>query len=322
MSRHPQEEALHQSIVASPGDDAMWLILADWLEEYDDPHRVELLRLHRKLLATCCEPDRHPERAAWQSRIVELLTAGVRPSVPRQTVTLAKGVEMAFHFIPPGSFLMGSPEMGRSGAEAQHQVMLTRGFWMALTPVTHAQWQAMMGSNPSYSRYKGNLRPVEEVSWYDCEIFCRRLGEKVGRIFRLPTEAEWEYACRAGTTTPFFFGEILSPEQANYDGSHPHGAGKKGVYRARTIAVASFPCNAWGLFDMHGNVWEWCKDRLARYGASPVRDPQGPKGGGGRVIRGGAWRIPADQCRSASRSDHLPGFRSNVCGCRVVLCPG
>ena len=138
-----------QGIVDEPQDENRWLVLADWLEEHDDPRRAELLRLHRRLLATCCEPEKHPERAVWHARIVALLADGVKPCVPQRTVLLGESVEMAFNFIPPGSFLMGSPpqEKGRVNNEVLHRVMLTRGFWMGVYPVTQAQWRAVMAKN-------------------------------------------------------------------------------------------------------------------------------------------------------------------------------
>src|SRR4051794_17771474 len=150
-------DALLRWIVADPQAEDRYLVLADWLEEHDDPRRAELLRLHRRLLATCCEPDQHPERAELQGRIVELLAEGVKPCVSQRTVELGEGVKMTFSFIPPGTFIMGSPpqEEGRGdhewlGAnEVQHQVTLTRGFWLGTCPVTQAQWQAVMGRNPS-----------------------------------------------------------------------------------------------------------------------------------------------------------------------------
>jgi formylglycine-generating enzyme required for sulfatase activity len=245
-----------------------------------------------------------------------------------EKVSLRSGVEMRFAWCPPGTFLMGSPpgEEGREpyqGAdESQHRVTLTKGFWMGVTPVTQAQWQAVMGSNPSH--FKGDDRPVEQVSWEDCQEFCqefcKKFGAKVGKRFRLPTEAEWEYACRAGTTTPFSFGETISTDQANYDGNYTYGRGKKGTYRQQTTSAGSFPKNAWGLFDMHGNVWEWCQDWYGPYPEEDIKDPQGGNNGDARVLRGGSWcNFPA-WCRAAARNRIAPANRHFLCGCRVVLC--
>src|SRR5262249_38150487 len=160
-----------------------------------------------------------PERAGWQSRIVELLGQGVHPRVPRQTVFLGKRprVPMTFSWIPPGTFLMGSPpeEVGRRTNETRHRVTLTKGFWLGVYPVTQEQWGAVMGRTPS--RFKGEGHPVENVTWGSCQEFCDKLGEGTGERVRLPTEAEWEWGCRAGTTTPFFVGDTISTEQANYD---------------------------------------------------------------------------------------------------------
>jgi uncharacterized protein (TIGR02996 family) len=260
VTPRPEEEAFLRDIVASGGDESLYLILADWLEEHDDPRRAELLRLHRRMLATCCEPDKHPERAAWHARMVLLLAEGVVPSVPRVEVA-----GMTFAWCPPGTFLMGSPadEAERSDDEMQHRVTLTKGFWLGAAPVTQKQWQVVMGSNPS--RFKGKDRPAEKLSWEDCQAFCSRLKEHTDKTFRLPTEAEWEYACRAGTTTPFSFGGTITPEQVNYDGNNPYGGAPQGVSRSNTTAVGTFPANAWGLYDLHGNVMEWCYDRDGPY---------------------------------------------------------
>src|SRR5262249_26689915 len=154
-------------------------------------------------------------------------------------------------------------EEGRSDDEVQHRVTLTGGFFLGVHQVTQAQWQMVMGSKPS--RFKGENLPVERVSWDDCQEFCKRLAERDGKRYRLPTEAEWGYACRAGTATPFPFGETISPDQANYGGYYTYGKGKEGVYRQKTTPVGSFPANAWGLFDMHGNVYEWCEDWYGPY---------------------------------------------------------
>jgi uncharacterized protein (TIGR02996 family) len=317
---HPEEQALLQGIVDNPGDDGRFGILADWLDEHDDPRRAELLRLHRRLLETCCEPDKHHERGAWQARVVELLGEGVRPSVPRWTVKVSKGIEMAFAWVPPGRFVMGSPpdEEEREDDETQHQVTLTGGFYLGVCPVTQAQWRVVRGTHQS--RFQGDDLPVEQVSWDDCQAFCTELGEKVGLRFCLPTEAQWEYACRAGTTTPFHFGATLSTDQANYKGKFVYGRGKKGLYRKHTTPVGSFPPNAWGLCDMHGNVLDWCSDRYGPYLSGDIQDPQGDDSGYFRVQRGGSWFYCPWGCRSASRDRLGPDRRGRDYGCRLVLC--
>jgi formylglycine-generating enzyme required for sulfatase activity len=184
--------------------------------------------------------------------------------------------------------------------------------------VTQAQWRAVMGNNPS--RFKEDRRPVESVSWEDATTFCRKASELTGRKLRLPTEAEWEYACRAGTTTEFNTGEIISADdQANYNGNYPYGNDGKGVYREETVEVGSFPGNAWGLHDMHGNVWEWCSDWYGQYDISNIIDPYGVANGSHRVLRGGSWRGIAWFCRSAYRISCDPGGRGDDIGFRVVL---
>jgi len=171
--------------------------------------------------------------------------------------------------IPAGSFLMGSPanEPGRSKVEGPQRDVTLAAFWMAQTPITQAQWRDVAGwekverdLNPDPSHFKGDQRPVESVSWFDAMEFCRRLSQRTGRRYTLPSEAQWEYACRAGTTTPFHFGPTISTEAANYDGNYTYGQGERGISREQTTDVASFPANTWGLHDMHGNVWEWCLD--------------------------------------------------------------
>jgi uncharacterized protein (TIGR02996 family) len=316
-----EELAFLQAIVNSPGDDALWLILSDWLLEHDDPRRAELLRLHRQLLATCCEPETFPQRASGQARLVQLLAGGVNPSVPRQSVILGEGIEMTFTWIPPGSFLMGSPpdEAERGEGETRHQVTLAEGFWLGVTPVTQTQWQMVMRENPS--RNPGDDLPVDQVSWTDCQGFCRRLGKKLGTRFRLPTEAEWEYACRAGTTTPFFFGETLTGDQANFDDDD--GPPGMRVYREGPTPVASFSANAWGLYDMHGNVYEWCKAWHDEAGsaATPKAGSQGRDREKAGVLRGGSWFGYRRWCRSSCRVGMAPTSRLIHAGCRVVLCP-
>jgi uncharacterized protein (TIGR02996 family) len=317
----PQEQAFLQAIVDNPGDDAVYLILADWLEEHDDPRRAELLRLHRRLLTTCCQPEQHPEWAAQQARLVQLLAERVRPCVPRRAVDLGHGVQMVFAWLPPGSFLMGSPhaEEERCSDETRHRVTLTQGLWLGVYAVTQAEWVAVMDSNPS--TFKGAGHPVETVSWDDCQELCRQLAGRDGRRYRLPSEAQWEYACRAGTTTPFYFGATLSTDQANYDDNRTDGKSERGIYRPQTTPVGSFPPNAWGLYDMHGNVWEWCRDWHGPYHNDGIEDPEGSNTGEFRVLRGGSW-VNARRCsRSAFRNNGVaPANRRDYAGCRVLLC--
>jgi WD40 repeat protein len=239
--------------------------------------------------------------------------------------TFTNSIGMKFVWIPPGTYMMGSPksEAGRKENEAQHKVTLTKGFYMGVYTVTQEQWEAIMGDNPSHmGQSRLNLEknlPVEKVSWEDCQAFLKKLREKDKKPYRLPTEAEWEYACRAGTTTPFHFGETISTDQANYCGDFIYGKGKKGVDRKTTTPVGSFPANAFGLHDMHGNVWQWCQDWYGDYPQKDVGDPQGPESGKFRVLRGGSWGSGPD--RSAQRYAMVPTHRDEYCGLRICFTP-
>jgi formylglycine-generating enzyme required for sulfatase activity len=274
-----------------------------------------------------------------QARVAELLNVGVRPVVPE----VVNSIGMRLALIPPGTFLMGSPEdeEGRSEDEEQHEVEITRPFYMGVFQVTQAQWQAVMGNNPCFfcatRGGKGKVRgmntgdfPVEQVSWEDATAFLKKLAalekqREAGREYRLPTEAEWEYSCRGGTcsSAPFHQGNSLSSSQGNFNGNYPYGGAARGPYLERTCAVGSYRPNAFGLFDMHGNVLEWCSDWFARdyYKASPRRDPPGPSDGSSRVIRGGSGINHGSACRSASRSGDRPGLRRRVVGFRVAAAP-
>ncbi|MCP4221307.1 MAG: formylglycine-generating enzyme family protein, partial [bacterium] len=207
---------------------------------------------------------------------------------------------MTFVYIEPGTFMMGSPEneIRRLDWEVRRKVTITRGFYMQTTEMTQGQWKAIMGENPSHFKNCGADCPVENVSWLDVKAFVNKLNSRGEGTYRLPTEAQWEYACRAGTDTPFSFGNCLSTDQANYKGTHPLPGCPKGENRKRTVAVGSFPANDWGLYDMHGNVVEWCMNRLERYSSDPVTDPQGPSKGTNRMYRGGAWSGVGRNCRS------------------------
>jgi formylglycine-generating enzyme required for sulfatase activity len=174
-----------------------------------------------------------------------------------------------------------------------------------------------MGHNPS--KFPGADHPVENVSWDDCQAFCRRLGDKDGRVYRLPSEAEWECACRAGSAGPFSCGGGLRTDQANFDGRDGFAGTAAGVFRGGTTAVGSFSANAWGLFDLHGNVYEWCADHHGDYPEGHVSDPAGPAAGDTRVLRGGSWFSAAWYCRSAYRYWADPATRAAHVGFRVVM---
>ncbi len=233
------------------------------------------------------------------------------------------GVELEMMPINAGSFMMGAPEdeEGRYKNEKQHRVILTKAFYMGKYEVTQEQWEALMGSNPS--RFKGAKRPVECVSWYDAQEFIKKLNtqddvKRSGMKFRLPTEAEWEYACRAGTTTAYSWGNALNGDKANCNGNYPYGTDVKGKYLEQTTDVGSYAPNAWGLYDMHGNVYEWCEDWFGDYGNGAVTDPKGAPSGSYRVVRGGSWSFNARDCRSAVRGRDTPSMRGNIIGFRVV----
>jgi formylglycine-generating enzyme required for sulfatase activity len=238
-------------------------------------------------------------------------------------VRFTNSAGMEFVYIPPGRFLMGSPadEAGRDNDEGpQRTVTIRRAFYLGRHEVTQGQFQAVMGVNPSF--FKGDTRrPVELVEWFDAATFCKKLTARDGRVHRLPTEAEWEYACRAGTATPFAFGKTLRTARANFDGTRFNGAGEPGVFRRSPWPVGRFAPNPWGLYDMHGNVWEWCLDWYddKHYSAqAPGFDPRGPTAGWGRVMRGGAWNRFARGCRSADRGHTWPGNKLITLGFRVL----
>ena len=249
------------------------------------------------------------------------------PAPPRRVPgSTSNRIGMKLRLIRAGEFVMGSPpgEGGRDDDEAQHRVRITQRFYMSVHPVTNDEYLEFNGDHHSgeydgHSLTVGN-HPVVNISWHDAAAFCAWLSEQEGRTYRLPTEAEWEYACRAGTTTPFNFGETISTDQANYDGTLTYGGGREGVYRTCTTPVGQFGPNAWGLCDMHGNVWEWCHDWYAKdYDATSVQtDPRGPGIGGARVFRGGSWYDDPSTCRSADRDKDNPDRRSGDLGFRVV----
>ena len=235
--------------------------------------------------------------------------------------TFTNSIGMTFVLLPSGSFKMGSPtnEPGRYSNEDQHDVILTNNFFMQTTEITQGQWKSIMGTNPSYFSNCGDNCPVEEISWNDVQDFISKLNQKENTsIYRLPTEAEWEYAARAETTTPFAFGNCLDTDHANYDGNYPLDDCSKGIYRAKTIPVGNLQKNNWGLYDMHGNLWEWCQDWYGSYPTTIVTDPMGATSGTSRLLRGGSWIIHARYCRSANRSSLTPVNRFKLYGARLA----
>ncbi len=295
------------------------------------------------LRAMGCKADtssNHRQTESDNSRKIE---------IPKKIVNT---LDMEFVYIPPGTFMMGSPpdEPGRYDNEILHKVTLTKGFYMQTTQITVGNWRSFASesgyrteaetgdgayywtgsewkkdkdknwNNPGFGQTESC--PVTCVSWNDTQAFIRWLNRKENSDkYRLPTEAEWEDACRAGTSTPFYFGKCLFADQANYDGNYPLEGCPKGEYRGETTPVGSFPPNAWGLYDMHGNVWEWCQDWYGNYPPGAVTDPVGTKEGSGRVLRGGSWYINARLCRSAYRNNNTPGNRNYSSGFRLVRFP-
>lgn len=247
------------------------------------------------------------------------------------TEDLGNGVRLEMVAIPEGSFVMGSPEdePERSSSESPQHTITLQSFFLGKYPVTQAQWKAVATLpqvnrklDPDPSRFKDKNRPVERVSWYSAVEFCDRLSQKTGRQYRLPSEAEWEYACRAGTTTPFHFGETITPELANYDGNTTYGAGVKGVCREETTPVGSFGvANAFGLYDMHGLVWEWCADQWhSNYEGAPTDGSAWLDDNDNKryVLRGGSWLVNPRRCRSAYRFNCHVSNWYNFIGFRVA----
>jgi formylglycine-generating enzyme required for sulfatase activity len=236
---------------------------------------------------------------------------------------ITNSIGMKLVLIPKGTFMMGSPEIeeGHQKDENQHEVTISKGYYLGVYEVTQAQYEKVNGKNPSL--YQGAIvgnenadLPVENVSWHDAVEFCKMLSDlpeenKAGRVYRLPMEAQWEYACRAGSKTAYSFDdeEDLLPEYGWFNRNSSN----------RTHTVGLLEPNAWGLYDMHGNVWERCSDWYGEYPKGAVRNPTGPKVGSDRVCRGGSWNGVASYCRSALRYWYVPSFRNNYLGFRLAL---
>jgi formylglycine-generating enzyme required for sulfatase activity len=273
---------------------------------------------------------------------------------------LAEGVALTMLRIPAGSFEMGAPQTEAESTERErpvHRVTLGE-FLLGQTPITQAQWRAVaewkrLGNEPVDrwpesldpdpvakltfpERFRGEQRPVVNVSWFDAQAFCQRLALRTGKNYTLPSEAQWEYACRAGTTTPFHYGATISTELGNYNSRKVYGDGEKGEYRQQTTDVASFPANPWGLHDMHGNVWEWCADYWHDSYEEAPNDRRAWVGGdvdqnqnvnkikvsvNWRLLRGGSWFYNPRYCRSACRANYPPGHQGFNFGFRVCCLP-
>ncbi|WP_373282709.1 formylglycine-generating enzyme family protein [Planktothrix agardhii] len=243
------------------------------------------------------------------------------------------GIILDLAVIPAGTFLMGSPssELEREDTEGPQRTVNIASFLIGQYAVTQAQWRAVAGLpkrqidlNSDPSSFKGDNLPVEQVIWLEAVEFCDRLSQFTGRSYRLPSEAEWEYACRAATTTPFYFGETITTDLVNYNGNYTYGSGPKGIYQEKTTVVGSFPPNAFGLYDMHGNLYEWCADPWHdNYNSAPTDGSVWESGGNTqyRVLRGGSWYLDPWYCRSAYRGRNGPDVRSGAFGFRVVSIP-
>jgi uncharacterized protein (TIGR02996 family) len=303
-------EVMRQGLAHQPADDTGWLALADCLEEQGAGEQAELVRLQlwlRRRLDDLAWPR-------WEERLRVLWSAGVESCQP----TWQGPHGMVFVLVPPGQFWMGATpnETWHNTDELpRHRVELSRGFWLGKTPVTRYQWESIIPTDLAGGQWPDH--PVTRISWHEAGTFCRRLSRWIGRPARLPSEAEWEYACRAGTRTPFCNGSGLEALRqvgwCSYDGAWDGSGG--------TRPVGEFRANSWGLHDMHGNVWEWCSDWYGDscYRGSPAIDPAGPDRGEQRAMRGGSWRGGPWFCRCAERWAMSPGARESNVGFRVLV---
>jgi len=278
----------------------------------------------RPVLLLCCmaavclaqEKGRAPRRTPeWAEKLVskEQLEAAAKHGIP---VAFEDSIGMKSVLVPPGAFMMGSND-STDGAAPIHRTRITKPFYMGVTEVTQAQWKAVMGSAPwGGQRYAGKSpdAAASYVSWNDATEFCKRLSQKAAKTVRLPTEAEWEYACRAGSKTKYCFGD----DEGGLGEYAWYVVNAKDARRDYAQEVAQKKPNAWGLYDMHGNVWEWCTDWYADYPGGDASDPTGPSKGGSRVMRGGHWRSRARYLHSAFRFNYVPTRSNRSTGLRVV----
>ncbi|MBL7219841.1 MAG: formylglycine-generating enzyme family protein [Phycisphaerae bacterium] len=326
-------------------------VRTSWSRDAGSVRSPRARELSEPLALAAAKPDKPPAAAAkpkadistWAKISPAQMAAAKKLGVP---VAFENSIGMRFVLIPPGTFMMGSKEsaaevarncaMPNAGSgwfmdeHPHHKVTLTEAFYMSIHEVTQGAYKTLITPKPKKPKRGEKTVPEKEpaedlakakdandpavmISSSAAEQFCKKLGSIGKRKYTLPTEAQWEYACRAGTETPFSFGETISTDQANYHGGYIYGKGKKGKYREKPSPVGSFAPNAWGLYDMHGNVSEWCADRYDKYGNEPVSDPKGPAKGD-RILRGGSWRSYPGACRSAFR---LRGAGTDGVGFRV-----
>jgi uncharacterized protein (TIGR02996 family) len=307
------EEQLSRALQAEPTDQTAWLALADWLEESGQSDRAELLRLRTSLTSSA---EDLPRRDRLEARLRQLVRARTTPPIALWQATLNRKTVLPLSLIPAGEFIMGSPpqESHRSESEGpQHLVRISKPFWLGITPVTQAQFKAVM--KKCSSRFTGEDRPADMVDWPTAEDFCRRLTKRLGQTCRLPYESEWEYACRAGTTTMFYTGRDAKAMHLAGWCSKSGNTGSAG----QTKPVAQYLPNAFGLYDMHGNVREWCHDDMRPYTAEPQTDPRGPETGNERVVRGGSWYYGSEDSRSACRYPRPMDYRLDYYGFRVLV---
>jgi uncharacterized protein (TIGR02996 family) len=306
------EDTLVQALRADPADPTAWLALADALEEAGQHQRAEYLRLRHELMSAI----KAPARARREARLRALLLAGTAPAAVLWPVALNDTTTLTLALVPPGELVMGSPntEPKRYNNEGpRHAVTIPRPFWLGVTPVTQAQFRALTGKNLSH--FQGDDRPADSIDWPTAQDFCQRLGARLARTCRLPYECEWEHACRAGTSTPYFTGSGTKAMRlagwSSYDG-HTGSA-------AETRPVAQYLPNPLGLYDMHGNVREWCQDDLRTYTRRAQQAPRGRESSRSRVVRGGSWYYGSEDSRSASRYERPIDYRLNYYGFRVLV---
>jgi formylglycine-generating enzyme required for sulfatase activity len=324
--------ALEQAV--NYGEQGLNLVIAGLKDESWDIQNAAYLILNSRPEPRIKQILQNPRQLGLKLQQIEVVTVNKFGEIIQRQQRIARyfiedlgnGVKLEMAAIPGGTFMMGSPENKagrRDDKSPQHQVTI-RSFFMEKYPVTQVQYQAIMGNNPSQFRsfFKGKNRPVEKVSWDDAVAFCQKLSQRTGRNYRLPSEAEWEYACRAGTTTPFHFGETITTDLANYNGNYTYEQEPKGVSREKTTEVGSFGvANNFGLYDMHGNVWEWCQDHWhSNYEGAPTDGSAWldiEKHTNRRLLRGGSWHGFPFYCRSAARGNYSDNSHSAF-GFRIV----